>query len=138
MAKITKSNEIIKERKRWSFFGIPWTFTTYTLTDKKLILKQGFLTSTEDEILLYRIIDLTKKRTFSQKLFGLGSLHIYSSDKSTPELTLENIRHLNEFYTFLSENVEKERLRVKFRAGEVIDGDNDTDDYTEHDHNFML
>ena len=123
MAKITKTNEIIKERKRWTFFGIPWTFTTYTLTDKKLIVKEGFFNTKEDEILLYRIIDLAKNRNLAQKLFGIGSLTVYSSDKSTPEITLKNIRHLNEFHTFLSENVEKERLRVKFRAGEIIDGD---------------
>lgn len=137
MAKVNKTNEIIKERKRWTFFGIPWTFTTYTLTDKKLIIKEGLFSTSEDEVLLYRIIDLSKKRGFAQKLFGLGTLKVFSSDKSSPEMELKNIRHLNEFYTFLSENVEKERLRVKFRAGEIIDGNSETDDFCDHE-GFMI
>ena len=29
---------IAEERKRWGFFGIPWTFTKYRLTKKKLLI----------------------------------------------------------------------------------------------------
>ena len=28
------SRELMRERKRWIFFGIPWTFTKYILTEK--------------------------------------------------------------------------------------------------------
>lgn len=33
------------ERKRLLFFGLPLTFTTYTLSNKKLELKTGLLTT---------------------------------------------------------------------------------------------
>lgn len=131
MSNIKNSNVIIKERKRWLFLGLPLTFTTYTLTDKKLILKQGFFSTNEDEILLYRILDISKRRSFLEKITGIGTLEVYSSDKTNPQLQLVHIRHVDEFHTFLSENVEKERLRVKFRAGEIIN--RDSDDHFDHD-----
>ena len=28
----------VRERKRWTFFGLPFTFTTYTLTDRKSVV----------------------------------------------------------------------------------------------------
>ena len=128
MARNTRSNVIMKERKRWLFFGLPFTFTTYTLTDKKLIIKKGFFNTEEDEILLYRVLDLSKTRSLLQKLVGIGTLDVHSSDKTSPVVQLYNIRHLDDFYNFLSENVEKERLRVKFRAGEIIDQDVEASD----------
>ncbi len=36
--KIGVNNELMRERKRWGFFGIPWTFTKYILTEKKIII----------------------------------------------------------------------------------------------------
>ena len=65
---------IMKERKRWLLFGIPWTFTKYTLTPKRIILNEGLLRSTENEILLYRIIDIELSKTLFQKIFKLGTV----------------------------------------------------------------
>ncbi|MDR1564969.1 MAG: PH domain-containing protein [Oscillospiraceae bacterium] len=127
MAKRKKLREeiIMKERKRLKLFGLPFTFTTYTLTPKKLIINRGFFNTTEDEILLYRIVDMTVKSSFSQKVFGfgVGTLKLISSDKTDPKLDLENIKHYKLFRQSLSDQVESERLRVKFRAGEMIDRD---------------
>lgn len=83
----------IVERRRWLFFGLPFTFTKYELTPKKLILHEGFFTSRENEILLYRVMDITLTRTLFQKLFGLGSLHVISSDKTSPDLLIRNTAH---------------------------------------------
>lgn len=140
MARIKNSSIIIKERRRWLFFGLPFTFKTYTLTDKKLVYKEGFFTTSEDEILLYRILDIGKKRTFMQKIFGLGTLSVTSSDKSMPKLDMINIKHISEYHTFLSENIERERLRVRFRSAEVIETAHDHDQMSDHadDPDFML
>jgi len=121
MARVQHSNIIMKERRRLTFFGLPFTFKVYILTDKKLIYKEGFLNQIEEEILLYRIVDLSKRRSFSQRIFGLGTLTVLASDKTTPKLELINIKHMDEFHAFLSERVEQERLRVRFRSAEVID-----------------
>lgn len=115
----------VRERKRWLFFGLPFTFTTYTLVPKKLVVSTGLFTTTEDDILLYRIKDTSLKRTLWQKLFRLGSIAVASSDHSVPELIIKNIRNVREFKTLLDEQVEKERIRMRFRAGELVDTEPD-------------
>lgn len=126
-----ENNLIMKERKRWGFFGIPWTFTTYTLLSKKLVIKQGFFSSVENEILLYRITDLSYKRTLFQKMFGMGTLTIYAHDKTNPTTIVKNIKHSREFKDALSEWVEKDRLRMKMRQSELVDSGHT--DFFDHD-----
>lgn len=131
MAKKEK-DYILRERKRWGFLGIPWTFTVYTLKEKKLMIDKGFFTSTKNEILLYRILDLTYSRTFGQKIFGLGTITVYAKDRTNPELVIKNIRHSDEFYETLSDTVENDRIRMKMRQNELIDID-DHDFYEENE-----
>ncbi len=113
----------VRERKRWIFFGLPFTFTTYTLTPRKLVLARGLLTTLEDDILLYRVMDTSLRRSLWQKIFGLGTISVASSDHSHPELVIQNIRGAREFKELLDEQVEKERLRVRFRTGEYLGSD---------------
>ena len=131
---MSEQNELIKERKRWGFFGLPFTFTTYTLSGKKLLINKGLFSSIEDEILLYRIVDLTLKKTLFQKMFGLGTVIVHAQDKTTPTLELKNIKHSREFKELLSEQIEKEKTRLRMRKGEVIaDGPCDCDDCNDID-----
>ena len=89
---------IMKERKRWLLFGIPWTFTKYTLTPKRIILNEGLLRSTENEILLYRIIDMELSKTLFQKIFKLGTVTVKSKDASHPILEIKNIKNVEKFF----------------------------------------
>lgn len=116
---------IAEERKRLIFFGLPWTFTKYTLTNKKLIYAKGLLKSTENEILLYRIADITYTRTLPQKLFGLGTITIYSHDKTNSTLEIKNIKNSREFREKISDASEKDRLRMKVYQSELIGSDAD-------------
>ena len=122
-----KEEYIMRERKRWGFLGIPWTFTVYTLKEKKLVVDKGLFTSVKNEILLYRILDLSYSRTLGQKIFGLGTVTVYSKDKTNPTLEIKNIKHSNDFYESLSEAVENDRIRMKMRQSELIDVDYPTD-----------
>ena len=92
------------------------------LTKKKIIIQKGFFTSEENEILLYRVTDITLKRTFWQKIFGLGTLIVYAHDKTNPTLEIKNIKHIREYKDALSEAVEKDRIRMKMRQSEIVDG----------------
>ncbi|MGN0469445.1 MAG: PH domain-containing protein [Acutalibacteraceae bacterium] len=116
-----QNNVIMKERKRWAFFGIPWTFTKYTLMNKKLVLTEGLLKTVENEILLYRVLDMSLSRGLMQKMFGLGTVTVYSHDKTNPTLVIKNIKHAREFRDALADAVEKDRIRMKMRQSEFID-----------------
>lgn len=134
MGKNTNTNNdsnnqiIMNERKRWAFFGIPWTFTKYTLMTKKIMLTQGLIKTVENEILLYRILDISLSRNLIQKIFKLGTIMVYAHDKTNPTLQIKNIKHSREFRDSLAEAVEKDRIRMKMRQGEIIDSNN-SDDY---------
>ena len=127
MSKKKKEDYIMRERKRWAFLGIPWTFTVYTLKEKKLVIDRGLFTSIREEILLYRIVDMSYSRTLGQKIFGMGTVKVYSKDKTNPSLEIKNIRHSNDFYESLSEAVERDGIRMKMRQSELIDVDYPTD-----------
>lgn len=127
-------NISITERKRWGFLGLPFTFTTYSLTTKKLTIRQGLFTTTEDDILLYRVMDTSMTRTLMQKIFKLATLKIISSDKTLPNLEIKNIRNYREFKDLLEQSVERERLRMRMRTGELIDSE--FDDFDDEDAGF--
>lgn len=115
----------VSERKRWLFFGLPFTFTVYTLKNKSLILKEGFLNTSENEILLYRIVDMTLNRTLFQRIFGLGSIVLEAQDKTHPYLEIKNIKHSRNFRDLLANAVENDKLRLRMRQGELIDSQAD-------------
>ena len=81
---IEKEEPIWTDRKRWTFFGLPWTFTKYRLTPSKLLVETGFLNKDEEEIRLYRITDVSMKRSLFERLFKLGTITLRSSDTSNP------------------------------------------------------
>ena len=116
----TENKLIMKERKRWGFFGIPWTFTKYKLMTKKLVIEQGLFSTVENEILLYRITDMSYKRTLFQKLFRMGTITVYAQDKTNPTTIIKNIKHSREFKDALSEWVENDRIRMKMRQSELV------------------
>ena len=110
--------ELMSERKRWGFLGLPFTFTKYIITDKKLLIETGFFTSNENEILLYKVIDMKYSRSLGQKMFGLGTIKLFSQDVTNPELEIKNIKHSREFKDLLSEQSELEKQRLSVRRGE--------------------
>ena len=95
--------------KKRTVFGLPWTFTHYTLTATCLFIRSGIFTVREEEIRLYRILDVTLRQNFRERLFGLGTIHLCTSDQSTPEVDIKRIKHPKEVRTILSDRAEIER-----------------------------
>lgn len=81
--------KIWSDKKR--ILGLPISFTRYSLSDDRLFTDQGFLNSIQDQLQLYMIKDISLKRTFFQKLMGLGTIELITGDKSNPVLLIENI-----------------------------------------------
>lgn len=131
-----KKNDIIwKDRKR--YFGLPLSFTRYSLSDDRLFLSVGFLNIKDEEVLLYRIRDINTSRTLWQRLFGVGTITVLSSDKSLPTLVLQNVKNPMEVKELLHDQVEAMKIRRKVRVGEIMasnfDEDADDDDLDELD-----
>lgn len=123
-----------QDKKRWLFFGLPWTFTKYTVLDEKILIDSGLLTSKQDEIRLYRVIDITLTRTLFQKLFKLGTITCNTSDKTCPILEFKNIPSSMQVKELLSQAVEEERVKKRVLSREVMHDsfDDDDDDYDHH------
>ena len=118
---------IWKDRKR--FLGMPLTFTRYALSEDRLFLSVGFLSVRDEEVLLYRVRDISSKRNLWQRIFGVGTVTVLSSDKTTPQVVLKNIKYPVDFKELLHENVEEAKLkrRVRFSEMNLDMNDNDSD-----------
>ena len=117
-------NDLWRARKR-TFLGLPLSFTVYKLTEQKLMIESGFLNKKEEEIRLYRILDITLRRSLGERLFGLGTIHCCSADKSTPEFDLSGIRDAYRIKDLLSDLVEAERTARRVSSRELMQGDGD-------------
>ena len=78
--------------KKRTLFGLPLSFTRYQLSEDRLFLSQGFLNIKDDEVLLYRVRDIDTRRNLWQRLFGVGTVTVLSSDKTMPTLVLKNVK----------------------------------------------
>lgn len=65
------ANTVWKDRKR-TFLGLPWSFTRYELTEEKLIIETGLFGRKEEEIRLYRIMDITLHRPLAKGYWALA------------------------------------------------------------------
>ena len=95
---------IWKDRKR--FWGMPLSFTRYALSEDRLFFSVGFFSVRDEEVLLYRVRDLSVKRNLWQLICGVGTIKVTSADKSTPELVLKNVKHPTDVKEQLHETVE--------------------------------
>ncbi len=123
------SQYIWKDRKR--FLGMPLSFTRYALSEDRLFTSIGFLNIKDEEVLLYRIRDITTARTLWQRLFGVGTVTVASSDKTQPVVVLKNIKDPVRVKELLHENVEEMKMRRRVRVGEIMGSDLDDEELEE-------
>ena len=116
-----------KDRKR--ILGMPLTFTVYSLSEDRLFVKTGLFNLRTEEIILYRIRDISLRLSFGQRIFGVGTVHICSSDHTSPELDVKNIRHSEKVKELIHEQVEKMKMERRVRVNELIDGNNPDDEF---------
>ncbi len=122
---------IWKDRKR--HLGMPLSFTRYALSEDRLFLSTGFLSVRDEEILLYRIRDINTRRSLWQRLFGVGTVTVISSDKTMPTLVLQNVKHPLEVKELLHTQVEEMKIRRRVRLGEIMTSSTDDDDFDPED-----
>ena len=129
------AKDIIWTDRKRIIFGLPWTFTKYILTKEKLLVETGILNKDQEEIRLYRFMDMTLRRSLWQRLFGLGTIHCCTADKGSPELDIQWIPDSENVKELLSDLVEAERMEKRVSSREFFsDSDGDLDDDGELDH----
>jgi len=119
MAKKQKvKKEYIWQARKRNGIGLPWSFTVYRLDQDRLYIQTGFFSTNEDEIRLYRITDITLRRTFWQKIFGLGTIRCDSSDVTMKNFSIYNVKHSKEVKDMISKLVDESRLRNRVYTSE--------------------
>lgn len=119
-----------QDRKR--HLGLPLSLTRYSLSEDRLFLTCGLLNLKDEEVLLYRVTDIALKRNLIQRLFGVGTVTVVSSDKTMPKLDLENVKDPVSVKELIHQNVEEIKLKRNVRMSEVVGTDDH--DCCHHDH----
>ena len=114
------------DRKR--YFGLPLSFTKYAISEDRLFQATGILNLKYEEILLYRIRDITLSRSFGQRIFGVGSITVTSSDKSRLVLVIQNVKDAPAVKELIHQQVEDMKIRRRVRFGEIASFGDDMDD----------
>lgn len=116
----TNENEILwSDRKR--ILGMPISFTKYSLSKDRIFINTGLFNLNEEEILLYRVLDVSLKLSFWQRIFRVGSIIVKSSDQSTPVLEIRNVKKPKEVKELLYKYSEEMKMARRIRVGEIID-----------------
>ena len=110
-----------KDRKR--YFGLPLSFTRYRLSEDRLFFEVGFLNIKAEEVLLYRVRDLELHMRITQRIFGVGTVCIHSSDQSLPHLELKNVKNPREVKEMIHRAVEEAKDKRRLRTMEVMGSD---------------
>ncbi len=117
---------IWKDRKR--YLGLPLSFTRYAVSDDRLFLSTGLLNIKDEEILLYRVRDLSLSRSLGQRIFGVGTIVVTSSDKSQPVLQIKNVKDPAGVKELIHTQVEEMKIRRRVRVNEVSTSSADAED----------
>ena len=119
------ANILWHDRKR--YFGLPISFTKYSMSEDRLFVETGLLNLTQNEVRLYRILDLQLKRSIGQRIFGVGSIIVSSSDKSLGTFEIKNIKNSANVKEMLSVQVEQQREAKRVVGREYMGGEVDFD-----------
>jgi uncharacterized membrane protein YdbT with pleckstrin-like domain len=99
------------ERKRWLFFGLPFTFTKYIIKEDVLTIDSGLFKKVENDCYMYKIQDVKLEQGFFQRWFGLGDVICYTGDTTHQQLVIKNVKHSQAVKDFILDKSEEARMR---------------------------
>ena len=108
MGKNTVLNNLNEDEVLWAdtkrFLGMPITFTKYKV----------------DENRLYCNMDIRSSQTLGQRIFGVGTVVLFCTDKTSGVLELKNIKKPDQVRRFLSDLVERRRTETGVKGKEIF------------------
>lgn len=99
------------EKKRILFFGLPWTFTGYTVAEEVINAKAGLLKTVEDDCYMYKVTDVKLETSLMERIFKLGTVVCYTGDTTDQVLKLIHIKNARAVKDFILEQSEKQRMK---------------------------
>ena len=100
-----------KEGKRWLFLGLPFTFTTYTITEEMITIDTGILKRIENDCYMYKVVDIKLEASLMERMFKLGTIICYTGDTTHPTLAIEHIKNARAIKDFMLEASETARMK---------------------------
>ncbi len=130
-SKEAKGDLKYSERSRWLLFGLPWTFTKYEIGENDFTIVKGLFTVRENDCYMYKISDVEITSTLLQRMAGLSTIVMYTSDVTDKTITMKNIKHGKEIKDFILQASEAARIRrrtvsmqnIGFGASDIHDID---------------
>ena len=113
------------ERKRTLFLGLPICFTKYSISAEKVNIKTGFLNIVEVDAYMYKIQDVRLKRSFFERIIGLGTVVCYTGDVTHTELKMVHIKNAEAIKDFIMQASEEARIKRRTLHTMDINGNYD-------------
>jgi uncharacterized membrane protein YdbT with pleckstrin-like domain len=83
----------------------------YILTNQRFIHESGFFRRVTNRIEVLDMDDVSFEQSLVERMFGIGSIRILSSDRSTPDLVLKGIENVAEVSNLLDNTRRTERRK---------------------------
>ena len=103
-----------------SFLGMPLNFTRYFITNKKIVVRKGFLNIKEGQVELYRVQDMSMRLPITQRIFRSGTIELTSKDADLPRLELKQIRAPYEIYNLIEAAIENQKREYGVLGRDII------------------
>ena len=103
----------------WKFIEL--RSTDFSLSTQRIKIETGVLSKQYDQVELYRVKDTILNRTLIQRILGLGTIKLITSDPSQPELTFPSIADADRVRELIRQNVERMRRLRGVRELDVAD-----------------
>ncbi|MDX2114326.1 MAG: PH domain-containing protein [Planctomycetota bacterium] len=97
--------------------------TRFTLTNQRFRTESGILNKHFDDLELYRVKDITLSQPLIQRLVGLGTITMITSDATSPRVVLPAIADSMRVMDLIRAQVERARRERGVRELDVHDQD---------------
>lgn len=79
----------------------------YELTSKRINIRKGLFSTTENQVDLMRVNDISVEQSFLGKIFNFGTVTLYATDVTHPELRMTGISEPSNVKQMILDAVEK-------------------------------